>query len=65
MIPPEDAPALAQAIRTLVADPTRCEQLGLAGYMYAHANLDQPAALAQFEKQLLDLVKKLGSDPNF
>lgn len=56
VVPPEDAAALAQAIRTLAADAPRRAQLGTSARAYALAELDRDAVLARFEAQLLACV---------
>lgn len=58
VVPPEDAAALAQAIRTLAADAPRRAQLGTSARAYALAELDRDAVLARFEAQLLACVGK-------
>ena len=54
--PPEDPAALAQAIRTLAANPALSESLGAAGFVYAQAHLDCEAVLERFEADLIALV---------
>ncbi|BDT66912.1 D-inositol-3-phosphate glycosyltransferase [Comamonadaceae bacterium OS-1] len=56
VVPPEDAAALAGAIRTLAADAPRRAQLGRSARAYALAELDRDAVLARFEAQLLACV---------
>ena len=56
VVPPEDAAALAQAIRTLAADAPRRVELGTSARAYALAELDRDAVLARFEAQLLACV---------
>ncbi len=58
VVPPEDPAALAQAVRTLAADPALRERLGAAGYLYAQAHLDRDAVLQRLEADLVALVAK-------
>ena len=58
VVPPEDPAALAQAVRTLAADPALRERLGAAGYAYAQANLDREAVLLRFEGEVVQLLYK-------
>lgn len=50
--PPEDAAALAQAIRTLAADAALRTRLGRQGRAYAERELSQDVILRRFEAQL-------------
>lgn len=52
VVPPEDAPAFANALQVLAADPALCERLGAAGLLYAQSHLDKGAVLARFEEDL-------------
>ena len=61
-MPPEDAPAFANALQVLAADPALCERLGAAGLLYAQSHLDKGAVLAKFEE---DLQAVLASCQNF
>jgi colanic acid biosynthesis glycosyl transferase WcaI len=54
VVPPEDAAALAGAIRTLAAHPAERTRMGLAGRMYAEKELSRDTILARFESHLLD-----------
>ncbi|WP_422617923.1 glycosyltransferase [Rhodoferax sp.] len=56
VVPPEDALAFADALKSLAADPELRERLGGAGFLYAQAHLDKEAVLAKFEADLLGLV---------
>lgn len=56
VVPPEDPAALAQAVRTLAADPALRARLGAAGYAYAQAHLDRNAVLQRFEADAQDLL---------
>jgi colanic acid biosynthesis glycosyl transferase WcaI len=56
VVPPEDPAALAQAVRTLAADPALRQQLGAAGHTYALAHLDRDAVLQKFEADALALL---------
>ena len=56
VVPPEDPAALAQAVRTLAADPDLRERLGAAGYLYAQAHLDREAVLLRFEAEVVGLL---------
>ena len=62
VVPPEDAPAFANALQVLAADPALCERLGAAGLLYAQSHLDKGAVLAKFEE---DLQAVLASCQNF
>ena len=63
VVPPENAAALAQAVRTLAIDPALRDRLGAAGYVYAHANLDRESVLHRFEADLLYLLAKDATGP--
>ncbi len=56
VVPPEDPPAMAQAMLALAADAALREQLGAAGRDYALAHLDRDAVLRQFEAALMALT---------
>jgi len=56
VVPPENPAALAQAVRTLAADPALRQQLGAAGHAYALAHLDRDAVLQKFEADALALL---------
>ena len=56
VVPPETPLALAEAVRTLAADPVLRQRLGAAGYAYAQAHLDRDAVLQKFESDLSDLL---------
>ena len=56
VVPPEDPAALAQAVRTLAADPALRERLGAAGYLYAQAHLDREAVLLRFDAEVVGLL---------
>ena len=47
--PPNDPPALAQAVRDLLADPDRRQRLGQAARARAQAEFDRPTMLARVE----------------
>ncbi len=55
VVPPGDAVAFAQALRTLAGDAPLRERLGAAGYLYAQTHLDRDAVLQQFEADVLAL----------
>jgi colanic acid biosynthesis glycosyl transferase WcaI len=59
VVPPEDPAALAQAVRTLAADPALRERLGAAGYVYAQAHLDRDAVLQRFEVDVRGLLSNM------
>lgn len=61
VVPPENAHAMAEALRSLAADPARRARLGAAGRRYAEAELSQDAILRRFETQLHDLVQETGA----
>jgi glycosyltransferase involved in cell wall biosynthesis len=50
--PPGDGPALAAAIRSLLADPAAARAMGQAGSAYLAAHLSWPAIVARFEEEL-------------
>lgn len=52
VVPPEDAEALAQALRTLASDPERRARLGANALAYAEKNLDKDAILNRFEDEI-------------
>jgi colanic acid biosynthesis glycosyl transferase WcaI len=57
VVPPEDATAMAEALRALAADPDRRAELGANGRRYAERELSQDVILRRFEVQLLALVQ--------
>ena len=57
VVPPENPAAMAEALRTLAADPALRAELGANGRRYAEAELSQRAILRRFEAQLRDLVQ--------
>ena len=57
VVPPENAAAMADALRALAADPARRVELGASGRRYAERALSQDVILRQFEAQLLALVQ--------
>jgi colanic acid biosynthesis glycosyl transferase WcaI len=57
VVPPENPEAMADALRTLAADPALRAELGANGRRYAEAELSQRAILRRFEAQLRDLVQ--------
>lgn len=63
VVPPEDAAALAQAVRTLAQNPALRHRLGAAGHAYAQANLDRESVLHRFEAELLYLLAKDATGP--
>lgn len=58
LTPPEDAAALAEAIRSLYNDPARAKTLGEAGRQYALKHLEKEVVLANFEKNLKILAQE-------
>lgn len=56
LVPPGDAPALADAILQLAMAPAQREALGCAGRAYAEAELDQATLLRRLERELLRCV---------
>lgn len=58
VVPPEDAAAMARALRELASDPERRARLGANGRRYAEQELSQDVILRRFEAQLLDLVNE-------
>jgi colanic acid biosynthesis glycosyl transferase WcaI len=57
VVPPENPEAMAQAINALVKNQTLRENLGAAGYQYAHAHLDSEAVLGKLESDFMALLK--------
>ena len=57
VVPPENAAAMADALRELAADPARRAELGANGRQYAERELSQDVILRRFEAQLLALVQ--------
>ena len=57
VVPPENAAAMAEALRALAADPARRAELGANGRRYAERELSQDVILRRFEAQLLALVR--------
>ena len=55
VVPPENALAMATALRTLAADPARRAALGANGRHYAEAEMSQDVILRRFETQLMAL----------
>jgi glycosyltransferase involved in cell wall biosynthesis len=47
---------LAQAVRTLAANPALRQRLGAAAYAYALAHLDRDAVLQSFDADVVGLV---------
>ena len=58
VVPPENAAAMAEALRALAADPARRAELGANGRRYAERELSQDVILRRFEAQLLALVQE-------
>lgn len=57
VVPPENAAAMAEALRALAADPARRAELGANGRRYAEQELSRDVILRRFEVQLLALVQ--------
>ncbi|MDO9030788.1 MAG: glycosyltransferase WbuB [Hydrogenophaga sp.] len=57
VVPPENAAAMAEALRALAADPARRAELGANGRRYAERELSRDVILRRFEAQLLALVQ--------
>jgi glycosyltransferase involved in cell wall biosynthesis len=55
-VPPNDARALADAIRTLASDPARRERLGAAGRATILERFDRRTVAAQIEASLLRAI---------
>lgn len=58
VVEPEDAGALAVALRGLYADRARARQLGENGRHHVTAYHSQDVVVAQYERMLLDLVQR-------
>lgn len=56
VVPPEDPPAMAQAMQALAADSRLRTQLGAAGRAYALAHMDREAVLRRLESDLMALA---------
>ncbi len=56
-VPPGDAAALAEAIRTLEADRARCRRLGTNGRAYVEAHFDRADLAARMEAVMQELVE--------
>jgi colanic acid biosynthesis glycosyl transferase WcaI len=56
LVPPEQPPALAEAMRSLRDDPILRERLGGAGRDYAVAHLDRDVVLPRLERAVLGLT---------
>ncbi|MBW8466732.1 MAG: glycosyltransferase WbuB [Thiobacillus sp.] len=61
VVPPENAAAMAEALRALAAEPALRAELGANGRRYAEAELSQDVILRRFEAQLLALVQEGGA----
>lgn len=59
VVPPEDAKALAQAIRELYSDPERVESLGKQARKYAEENYSFEIALDRYEKLFNDVIQSI------
>jgi colanic acid biosynthesis glycosyl transferase WcaI len=57
VVPPQDAPAMAAALRALAADPARRAAFGASGRLYAEAALSQDVVLRRFETQLQAMLQ--------
>jgi len=57
VVPPELAPAMAQAVLQLAADPGLRQAMGAAARTYAETHLDQAAVLTRFAGHLHALVQ--------
>lgn len=51
-VPPDDAPAFADAVLQLATDPERRRALGLHARQFAEQRFDRDAVLAQFERDM-------------
>lgn len=58
IVPPEDAQALAAAIRRLHADRARARRLGENGRRHVVSHHSQAATVARYEQMLLDVVAR-------
>ncbi len=56
VVPPEDAPRLAEAVLALVDDADRRKQLGAQGRRHAEDHLGQEGVLRRFEQDCIDLM---------
>jgi len=61
VVPPENPAAMADALRTLAADPARRAEFGANGRRYAERELSQDVILRRFEARLLALVQGNGA----
>ena len=58
VVPPENAAAMAQALRELAADPVHRAELGANGRRYAERELSREVILRRFEAQLQALLQE-------
>jgi colanic acid biosynthesis glycosyl transferase WcaI len=58
VVPPEDPAGMANALRSLAADPARRAELGANARRYAEQELSQDMILRRFESQLQALVQE-------
>lgn len=58
LVPPNDAGALAEAMRGLSADPSLAERIGLAGFAHAQRTLNAAVQSAKLESLLLDVADR-------
>jgi colanic acid biosynthesis glycosyl transferase WcaI len=56
LVPPGDGAALAEAIRTLAAEPARRAELGAAARLLAKRDWDRDGILERFEAALLESI---------
>jgi colanic acid biosynthesis glycosyl transferase WcaI len=61
VVPPEDPPSLATALRTLIRDPLRCAQMGRNGREYAMRTFDISSILGLFSQRIRTLASVQGS----
>lgn len=57
-VPPGDAAALAQAIRTLADQPDAARQMGLNGQSYVEAHFDRNVLAGKLESIILSTIKR-------
>ena len=60
VVPPEDPPALAEAVEALASDPARATELGRAGRRYAIENFDRKKVARQFAELLQQVAGPKG-----
>jgi colanic acid biosynthesis glycosyl transferase WcaI len=58
VVPPDDVPAMVEAVRVLAADPSRCKAFGANARQYAVRHLSRDPILNHFRSQLHSLANQ-------